>query len=193
MIEQEIKNLWKNASAEYQVNIDKTLLIFRMDKELDKMSRIVKFRNIRETLIAVIVIIIFCYSFSTTSILLLRIGLVLSISSVLYSLYKMYKVRSLAKEAEASSSIIEQLEASKKYWLSESLLLKSVHKRFVLLLPGYVCVVWATTWGAGMLTAKFIFFVAIGVGLYYVNRRAEKKSIQPLLKKIDDAIAQLEQ
>jgi hypothetical protein len=196
MLEQEIRNLWKNAPEEYQVSLDKTMLIFRMDKELDKMNRRITIRNIREVALNLIAYLFIIYVSNAADPLLFYIGIALSFLATLYSWYRIFATRSLVNKVDTGSSILEQLETSKNYWSSESQLLKTVHIPALLHLPGYACFIWATTIG-GAIVFKLIIMLIIALliiaGVYFMNKYAEKKSIQPLLKNIDEAIVRLKE
>ena len=209
MVEQELINIWKNASKSAQINIETNQLIHEFDLKLTDIQKKIRKRDLREISASIIGIIIFSYLAYEIPFPVTKISCFLSISWFVFVIYKFKKSKKQNTAEKLSISLKEQLENKKEllqqqvkllnsaaYWYAGFSFITNIifiigledptdHKWSNLLannvLPLSNNVKLTTIFGLSL----FYLFVA------YINRRAANKELQPIINNIENIQNQL--
>ncbi len=87
MLEQELKNIWKNSSKTAQISIETNQLINEFDTKITRIQKKIRNRDVREISASVFGIIIFSFLLRMKSPFQLRNSLVFYLSYGLYLLF----------------------------------------------------------------------------------------------------------
>jgi hypothetical protein len=194
MLEEEIKKLWKNASAEELARFDKAAFMTNLDDKLQQTEAAIKKRDRLEIAVAIALVPVFGALAFVVPATLSKIGCVIIAAYCLLVIYKLRQVKKYKKPVNMGLPVREQLMSSRRYYEAERKLLDSVLWWYLLppfvgiaLFHGGISKSW-TGFGIHMLIA-----FAVMAGIYALNKQAVKKEFNPLLEKIEKALAQLEE
>ena len=209
MLEQDLKNIWKQASKTAKIDIETDQLIHEFDTTMTTIQKKIRKRDVREISASVVGIIIFGFLFYEIPFPITKFSCFLSILWFVFVIYKFRKSKQQNKPEKLSVSLKEQLENKKlliqeqvqllnsaAYWYAGFSFITNLIFLFGLgnpadygwknqlaeiLLPLTTNVKLTTIVGL----AFFYFFIA------WVNKRAVKIELQPILKSIETIQQQL--
>jgi hypothetical protein len=192
MLEQEIKNIWKNSGREDKIKLDKTILLLELDKKLSSFERKIKHRDRREIyaglfLIAAAILGIFLTSDPVTKIILFLV--------IPYVLFVIRKLLSVKKHQvkDMSLSVIDFMRNYKFYLQKEMALLRTVFWWYILpLLILYSAFIFNVSTTTLYLLTHIIVGIAASALIVYLNLSAVKNYFKPLILNVDKAIEELE-
>lgn len=199
MEEQELKKIWKNSSKTEDININTSQLLKDFKVGMENRERIVRRRDRREIIGAIIGVFGFGYSFYAYPNLISRIGTVIGLVALAYIVYKLRNNRKSKLVRELFLPIQEQLSYQKQFMVNQYKLLDTVV--FWVSAPIFIAntlLVWGvsksdqsltileqlTTKWESKLVATLIFALLFGY-IGWMNKKAAKLNWKPLIKKIN--------
>jgi uncharacterized membrane protein len=192
MLENELERIWQNSTKEEVVKFNKSKLIIDLDSQLKSFDRNIKNRDRREIIAAVIIIPAFGIGAFLCPGILTKIGLSMV---VLFGILVIYMLRSVRKYKADNFSlpIKEYLLKHRQYLIKERNLLDNVLYWYIL--PPFIGVILFFI-GCKLESYKLIILILIVIAFnafaYYINKMTVKKDFDPLIKRIDLSIYDLE-
>jgi hypothetical protein len=191
MLDDELERIWQNSKVEI-VKIDMSKLLIDLEAQLISFDRSIKNRDRREIVAAVIVIIVFGTGVVFVASILSKIGLLVG---VLHGFLVIYILRNIKKHKpnNFSLSIKDYLIKHRQYLVEERSLLDNVIYWY--LLPPFICSVLFLI-GQNMSITRLIISVLVVFGIcvhvYFLNKAGVRKCFDPLIKKINETINDIE-
>ena len=191
MLETELKKLWQEIDAPLKWNIEKISNSYSLEKDIHKLSKTLFWRNMRETVVFVIVSFFFMkYYFDPNLPYLSKMGCILSVIGGVYIIGKLWIIRKKLT-TDTNLHIVEYLKKSKEYFEAEKNNNNNIlyHSIFPFL-PGYLLFM------VGMIPnrtlthkiAGFAFGLLVIIGVWWLNKQAAKKAYEPILNKLNEQI-----
>ena len=208
MEEQELKNIWKRSSQMEEIIIDNSKLLEAFKHKMEYRERIVRRRDLRETVAAVIGILWFTYILIELPISISKLGALLMILSMIYVVTRLYNNRKSKFTQNLFLPIKEQLLNQRKFMLHQAHLLGNVHWLFLPVFISYMVFVWGD---GGIIIqdkamvefllirktlAKIIgtaFMMIYGAYVIRLNKRAVEVNWKPLIEDIDTILKSLKE
>lgn len=209
MVEQELKDIWRNSSQMERIKFDLSRLIVDLNDKATKLNNVIRKRDRREIIASVFASALFIYLAYSVPFLIARIGCVLAVASFGYLVYRLRHNRELKKPIDLTLSFKDQLARQRQNMEQEAKLLNTVLYWYIL--PPFIAQVIfifgigdpsAIGWESQLLEhlpltmyskLRFIGFVALfNLLVVWLNKRAVKKSITPIIEEIDRLQQQLE-
>ena len=202
MLEQELKNIWKNSSKTAQISIETNLLVQEFDTKMTSVQKKIRNRDVREISASVIGILIFSFFAYEIPFPITKASCFLSILWFVYVIYKFRKSNQQDAPEKLSVSLTEQLSHKKKLLEQQVKLLNSAaywyagfsfitNFIFIIGLRNPVDYNWSNQLAEMLLplTATAKIGTLIGLAFFYlfiawINKLAVKKELQPILKNI---------
>lgn len=207
MEEQELKNIWKSSSKNENIAINTTQLIGNFKVEMQDRERIVRSRDRREIIVAIIGIAIYSYIALSLPVSISSIAALFVALSLGYIIYRLRRQRKSKYAQNLFLPLTEQLKNQKQFMLDQVRLLESV--LYWYFLPFFISYM-AFVWGSGnreaydenlfdiLLITKLkvkiivtILMIILGIYIVRTNKRAAKINWKPLIKKIDIILGNL--
>jgi len=218
MLEQELKDIWKNSSQEEKISFDLSQLMVELNRKIDRLKKIIHRRDLREIGASIFGIIGFSYLGYEIPFPITKIACVLTIGWFFYVIYKLRKNKKQKITVDISLPFVEQMTNQKANLLRELQLLKSVLYWYVI--PPVIFNIlfifgfgnpaeyeW-NPWLIKKLTLEnslYLLPIALNVKLLYIsgtllfnvfiiwiNKRAVRISLLPLIENADTIISELE-
>lgn len=209
MLEQELKNIWRNSSRAEKIKFDLSRLLIDLKGKMSHIERSIRKRDIVESLAAIFVILIFGYFAYVIPFVVTKVG---SIFIMIWGGYLIYKLRHVKKHKlpiDQALSFREQLENQKAYMLQQARLLDTV--LYWYLLPPFIGNIIfilglgdPVEYGWSHIFAKIlpiplinkigylIFCAVLYAGILWINKHTVNKTFKPIIKEIERVQHQLE-
>jgi hypothetical protein len=202
MLDQELKNIWKNANQQELVKFEQSKLMIEMNQQLKKFNKSIKTRDRLEIVAAVIIIPFFvCYAIFIPFIL----TKIASLLIVLWAVFVIYKLRSIKKYKPVSLHLNcrEYIVKQRAYLIKQMNLVDSALYwyilPFVLLFILFIIglpVEWS--WDLPFCNKnsiwEIVFMVLVfPISVLHMNKQAVKKQFKPLIKQLDETLNNLEE
>jgi hypothetical protein len=188
MIEQELKNIWKSSSKDEQIKFEKSKLLLELQSNLDRFYKSLKFRDLREQIVAFLMIPLFSVIAYKIPFFLSKAGAVIIVIWCVYLIFKLQGLKKY-KPAPATESFKTYLQKTKSYLTAQKNLVDSVFYWYIL--PSSTGVIFFFI-GFDLEEWKLILFISMTVGLgviiFILNKQAVKNEFLPRLTKIDEII-----
>ncbi|PIQ48154.1 MAG: hypothetical protein COW03_11465 [Cytophagales bacterium CG12_big_fil_rev_8_21_14_0_65_40_12] len=209
MTEQELRNIWTNASQVEKIQVDLSRLVIDLKNKLDHIEKAIRNRDLREIIAAFIGVPIFAYFAYEIPFPITRIA---SLLTVVWSIYVIYRFRKLQKSRKTEDLTLpfkSQLENQKTNMMAEHRFLDTVlywyagppfllNTLFILGL-GKAESLSDPSWIIAHLPLNMNEKIPLIIGLacfytfiVWLNKKAVKKTINPLIAEIDRIQQQLE-
>lgn len=203
MLEQELKNIWKNSSKTAQINIETDQLINEFDTKMTRIQKTIRNRDIREISASVIGILIFSFLVYEIPFPITKFSCFLSILWFVYVIYKFRRSKLQNTTEKLSLPLKEQLAHKKQLMQQQMKLLDSAaywyagpsfitNLIFIIGLENPADYNWSNKLAENFLplTANAKIGTLIGLFFFYlfviwINKRAARKGVMPILKNID--------
>lgn len=193
----DLKASWKTEIESDNSTQDLIPMITLLAKETSKVDKSVKRRDIIEISIALLLIPVWSWKLFYSASLVQTIGLWIAIVACVYIPYKLIKAKQV--DAPKDSSVMAFLQFEKTKIENQKKLLESIAVWYIA--PLMVAIVLITA-GATVneigipriteqLAIYYGFCVMLVIGIYFLNKRAVKKQLLPLLDKIKQRISEL--
>lgn len=209
MEEQELKHIWNSSSKKEDITINTTQLINNFKQNMEHRERIVRRRDRREIIVAIIGIGIYGYIALRLPLSISSIAAIFVAISLGYIIYKLRSQRKSKYEQDLFLPLTEQLKNQKQFMLSQVKLLESVlYWYFLPFFISYMVYIWGAVnmdaYNDGIvglllvtrLKSKIIvtlLMIALGIYIVRTNKRAAKINWKPLIKKIDTILDNLKE
>ncbi|WP_181304004.1 hypothetical protein [Rufibacter sp. XAAS-G3-1] len=192
MLDQDLKDLWQNAAPQDHIRLNQDLLLQEVGAEANALDQKIRQRDRLETRVALFMIPLFGLVAWRMPFPLTKLGAALVIPWCLLIIYQLRRARR-HRVQNFSAPLQEYLLQYRHYLQHQVQLLKGV--LYWYLLPFSVCLglyFAGFPSSTGRLLTHLAIIMAINAFIYFHNRHAVKKELQPLLDKIDRTIATLE-
>lgn len=188
----ELQKIWHNCTKAEGVNFDKSKLLIDLNSQLRSIDRIIKNRDRREIIAAAIVILAFGTGAFYYTALLSRVGMILG---SLYGVLVIVMLKNVKKYKPTNYAlpIKDYLIKYRKYMAKERSLLDNVIYWY--LLPPFISSVLffiGQNIGITLIIILALFIFGLYTILYFLNKRGVKKTFDPLIKKLDETINDIE-
>jgi hypothetical protein len=209
MLEQNLKDIWRNSSQIEKIKFDLSRLVIDLNAKMNKIDKAIRTRDIREIGASVIGIIMFGYFAIEVPFPVSKIACVLTIGWFIYIIFKLRKNRKIKIAIDMSTPFNEQLDSQRKNMVQEAKLLNSVLYWYVL--PPFIMNILFVvgignpadySWSPMILDmlptttndkiSILIFIALFNVFVVWLNKRAVRKSINPIIKDIETVQIQLQ-
>lgn len=210
MLEQELKNIWKNSSKTAQISIETDRLVKEFDTKMTNIQKTLRKRDVREISASVFGILIYSFFAYEIPFPITKFSCFLSILWFVYVIYKFRKSNPQNSSETLALPLQEQL-AHKKQLLEQQLkLLNSAgywyagpsyvtNLIFIIGLKNPADYNWTNPLAENLLplTVNAKVGTIIGLGIFYlliiwVFKIAAKKDVQPILKNLEVIQQQIE-
>ncbi|MFY0592971.1 hypothetical protein [Roseivirga sp.] len=209
MVEQELKNIWRNSSQMERITFDISRLLSDLNKRAKRLDQVIKNRDRREIAASIFGIAMFSYFAFAIPFLVTKIGAVLSVAWFVYIIFKFRHNRKTKAPVDLTLPYKEQLHRQRKNMEQEAAFLNSVLYWYVLppLLANLIFIYGigdpaVYDWDPGFFdfmpfTMKGKLSMSISVTLFsafvvWLNKRAVKKTLTPIIEEINRIETQLE-
>ena len=194
--EDELINIWQSSSNQERIKFEKSRLMIEMKSSLDRFHKSVKYRDLTETLNAIIMIPFLVYLVYAVPYTLSKIGAILM---ALFLIYVIIKLKSLNKHKPntLTDSYIDYLYQCKNYLNLQKEMRKTAPIWYILpLLTGTIVFVLGAVLNVpGNIFVKTMVLSIIVVGglvIHFYNTWIIKKQYIPRLKKMEELIKAME-
>ena len=207
MEEQDLKNIWKNSSKKEDITINTTKLMSNFKYKMEDRERIVRRRDFRETIGAIIVISMFVYILIKKPFTISSIGTILMILSMIHTVVILYNNRKSKFTQHLFLPIKEQFVQQRNFMLAQATLLRNVHRLFLPVFISYLLFEWGD-FVMNAIDCSFIayiiekqpivkiittlFIIISGIFTVKRNKRAAEVNWEPLIKDIDVILKNLD-
>ena len=192
MLNDELEKIWQNSAKAEGIKFDKKELIKALNMQLNQFDRIIKNRNRREIVAAIIIILLSGTGFLFFTDILSRIGMALG---VFYGVLVVYMLRNTKKQKPANYDlpIKDYLVEYRHYLIKERSLIVNVIYWY-LLPPFIACLLFFIGQNLSITQIAYlmIFIFCLYTFIFFMNKAGAKKTLNPLIKKLDETIKDLE-
>jgi hypothetical protein len=191
MLENELKNIWKNSSKEELVKFNKSKLILDLDSKLENFDKRMKNRDKKMLAGTILMIIMFTYIFFSEPELITGIICLPIIPYVILQFYLIKKVKQY-KVDYYSLPLKEYLLKHQQYLIKERKYFENAfYWRVLPLVPSLALTLIVSMFGTELIL-NIIFITIFFVIVYLLNKRRAKKMFNPLITKVEETIAELD-
>jgi len=203
MLEQELINIWKNSSKTAQISIETDQLVNEFDTKMTRIQKKIRNRDVREISASVIGILIYSFFAYEIPFPITTFSCFLSILWFLYVIFKFRKSKQQNTPEKLSLSLTEQLAHKKQllqqqvklldsaaYWYAGPAFVTNII--FIIGLGNPADYNWSNQLAENLLplTVNAKIVTLTGLAFFYLfvvwmNKRAARKDVQPILKNID--------
>lgn len=203
MLEQEIKDIWKNSSRSEQISIETKNLTEELNTKINNIQKKIRSRDIREISASIIGILLFGYLLFEIPFPITKVACGLTIAWFVFVIVKFRKSKLQNTKTDFSLTVSKQLNKHKTMMLQQSSLLDSalywysippfiMNFIFILGLENPTDYYWTNSIAESILplTSNLKTITIIGLALFYaftfwVNKRALTKDVNPIIKSIE--------
>ena len=211
MLEQELKDIWNNASQTAQISIETNLLVEELNTRINGIQKKIRKRDIREIAASIFGILLFGYLFFEIPFPITKLACGLAIAWFVFVILKFRKSKTQNVKTDFSLSLTEQLNHQKTMMVQQAKLLDSalywyaippfiMNFIFILGLENPTDYNWTNSIAESLLplSSHLKTITIIGLALFYaftfwVNKRALNKDVNPMIKSIENMQQQIKQ
>lgn len=191
MTENELIKIWQSSPNQERVKFERSRLMLEVQAGIDRLDKMIRYRDVMETIGAGIVIPGFIAAAYLIPFIITKIA---SILIVFYAIYVLVRLRKARKHEQAglTGSYLDYLHQEKKHLEMQKHLQETVLYWYVL--PGHICVTLFTL-GFGwtpFIVKMQVMGIVMGITVYFLNKRAVKNTIVPRLQKLKELIKVME-
>jgi hypothetical protein len=202
MLEQKLKEIWKKSSQKEHISIETSQLINELNAKMSDIQKVIKIRDIREISASAIGMLIFTYLLYEIPFPITRLACSLSIVWFAYVIFKLRKSKTQHITSHLDLSMKDQLADQEAAIQHQADLLDSIAYWYAI--PPFIinCIFllglgnpadynWTNSLAGSILplTVNLKIVTIIGLAFFYafiiwINKRAARKDIKPILKNI---------
>lgn len=209
MLEQELKDIWKNSAKAEQIKFEMSRLMIDMESKMKRVERAIRIRDLSEISASIVGIPLFTYFAYEVPFVWAKVGAVLSVVWFVYVIFKFRHSKKQGKAVNLASSFREQLIHHRAHLYHQAQLLNTVLYWYVL--PPFIAnlifiagIGNSETYHWQPLLIKLVpvtlamkLTYIIGLSVFYaftvwINKRAVKRNINPAIEELEQVIAQLD-
>ncbi|MEP5338870.1 MAG: hypothetical protein ABJL44_18690 [Algibacter sp.] len=189
MIEEELISIWQSSNDMERAKFEKARLIIDLKSSLNRIEKLINFRDSSEIIAAFIVIPIFTYFAFTIPFILTKIGSIWIILWVIYVVIKLLKSKK-NKPSAFTENYFDYLQKTRSYLLIQKKLSDSMFYWYILpfLIGMLLFVIGVKGVPMHRLILTFLGMIGLGFFIHFLNKRGVKKEIIPRLNKIDELL-----
>jgi hypothetical protein len=209
MLKQELKDIWNNSSQTARISIEKNQLIEELNTSVNSMQKTIRIRDIGEISASVIGILIFVYLLYEIPFPITKLACTFSVIWFVFVISKFRKSNKQNTATSLSLSMSDQLSHQRTTMEEQVKLLESavywysippfiINFIFIVGLGDPVDYKWINSIAESLLPLNFLLKTGTltGLALFYLftiwmNKRAVKKGIKPILENIKTMQEQL--
>ena len=203
MLEQELKNIWKNSSKTARISIETDRLVQEFDTKMTTIQKNIRKRDVREISASVFGILLFSFLAYEIPFPITKFSCLLSILWFAYVIYKFRKSNQQNSSEKLSLPLKEQLTHKKQLLQQQLKLLNSTGYWYAgpSFITNFIFIIglrnpadynWTNQIAENLLplTVNAKVGTIIGLGIFYllviwVHKIAAKKDVHPILKSIE--------
>ena len=203
MLEQELKNIWKNSSKTARISIETDRLVQEFDTKMTTIQKNIRKRDVREIFASVFGILLFSFLAYEIPFPITKFSCFLSILWFAYVIYKFRKSNQQNSSEKLSLPLKEQLTHKKQLLQQQLKLLNSAAYWYAApsLITNFIFIIglrnpadynWTNQIAESLLplSVNAKAGTLIGLGIFYllvvwVHKIAAKKDVHPILKSIE--------
>jgi len=193
----DLKQDWQQNISSSTTPENLSEVIAMLEKETTKIDKEIKRRDLLEIAIAVLLIPVWIYGLFTSVSTMQTIGLVIAIVSCCYIPYKLISAKKI--KPQKNTGLKDFLLSEKQKIAQQKQLLETIVWWYIAPLTTAIVLITlgSTVTENGLpqlnqhLTIYYGCLVLLIVGIYLLNKRAARKKFGPLLKKIEQRLAEL--
>jgi cbb3-type cytochrome oxidase subunit 3 len=203
MLEQELKNIWKNSSKTARISIETDRLVHEFDTKMTTIQKNIRKRDVREISASVFGILLFSFLAYEIPFPITKFSCFLSILWFAYVIYKFRKSNQQNSSEKLSLPLKEQLTHKKQLLQQQLKLLNSAAYWYAApsLITNFIFIIglrnpadynWTNQIAESLLplSVNAKAGALIGLGIFYllvvwVHKIAAKKDVHPILKSIE--------
>lgn len=203
MLEQELKNIWKNSSKTARISIETDRLVQEFDTNITNIQKKIRKRDVREISASVFGILIFSFFAYEIPFPITKFSCFLSILWFLYVIYTFRKSNQQNSSENLSLPLKQQLAHKKQLMQHQQKLLNSAGYWYAgpSFITNFIFIIglrnpadynWTNQIAENLLplTVNAKVGTIIGLGIFYllviwVHKIAAKRDVQPILKNIE--------
>jgi hypothetical protein len=196
MIEDELVKIWQSSPNQERVKFEKSRLMIDVQSSLDRLHRFVKYRDLMDTIPAIIIIPAFAFYTFIGPFTLSRIA---SGFIALWAIYLIIRLRKAKKNKPGAmtGTYLEYLRTNRRFLMDQKELMETVLYWVVIPLITLVSLFFIGVFigRPGPPIKRAIALggnVVLGIVVYFMNKWAVKKQIMPRLEKVDKLISVME-
>jgi len=211
MLEQELKEIWRNSSQEEKIKFDLSRLIIDLNDKTSSIEKNIRRRDNTDFVTAILSVPIFGYIAYVIPFPITKVGIILAMIGFIWGIIKRRNHKKNKLPIQLNLTFREQLKNQRINMLKEVRLLDTVLYWFIIpsFIPYAISIIglgdpteygWSNTMLNQLLPislsykmANLIFAVAIFATILWTNKRIIRKTLKPLIKDIDKVMHQLEQ
>ncbi|GAB2532530.1 hypothetical protein [Rufibacter soli] len=192
MLDQDLKNLWQNSPSRESIHVNQTLLLQQVNQEADALARKIKIRDRLEIGVALVMMPLFGVVAWFIPFALTKLGAALVVVWCGWVVSKLRKARRHGTQ-DPSLPLDQFLLQYRGYLQRQVQLLKGVLYWYLLPFSGCMLLFFAGfPLGARQLLGPGAVVLAMNVLVYFLNKLAVQKELQPQLDKVNQTLAALE-
>lgn len=180
--QQEMRTLWRSQQMEFH-----PLSLEEIRRQARRFQNQIRWRNLREYLAAVVVSVLFVYTYWFRGDTLLRLGTALTIAGALYVCYQIHK-RGSARKLPAEPALKTCIEFHRTELVRQRDLLRDVWRWYLLpFVPGFSLMVLAkavpfssSLWASALLLLVVVIWAATFWFIAALNSRAARRLQQEI-------------
>jgi hypothetical protein len=192
MLDNELRHIWQSSNKKELIKFNKSELLTDLDSKLESFDKSLKNRDRREIIASIIIILFFGTAIFFIPQTLSRIALLII---VLYGILVIYILKNVRKYRVNNYflPIKEYLIKHRQYLIKERSLLDNVLYWYILppTVSAILFFIGRNIEGTRLVINILVVFI-INLFIYFLNKRAVKKDFDPLIKKLDITIKNLE-
>ncbi len=203
MLEQELKDIWNNASQTAKISIETNQLVEELNNKVSRIQKKIRIRDIREMSASAIGILLFDYLLYEIPFPITKVACGLAIAWFVFVILKFKKSKTQNIKTDFSLSLTEQLNNQKTMMAQQANLLDTalywyaippfiMNFIFILGLENPADYNWTNSIAAKILplSSNLKIITLTGLALFYaftfwVNKRALTKDVKPIIESIE--------
>lgn len=203
MLEQELKDIWNNASKTAQISIETNQLVEELNAKVSNLQKKIRTRDVREISASVIGILLFSYLLYEIPFPITKVACGLAIAWFVFVILKFRKSKTQNIKTDFSLSLTEQLKNQKTMMVQQAKLLDSalywyaippfiMNFIFILGLENPNDYNWTNSVAESLLplSSNLKTITLIGLALFYaftfwINKRALTEDVKPIIESIE--------
>lgn len=196
MIEDELIRIWQSSPNQERVKFEKSRLMIEVQSSIDHFHRVVKYRDLMDTIPAVMIIPAFAF---VTYFVPFNLSKIASGFIALWGVYLILRLRKARrnKPGAMTASYLEYLQKNRRFLMDQKELMDTILYWAVIPLMTLVSLFFIGVFMGrpGPPVKRAIAFggnIVLGIAVYLFNKSAVKKQIVPRLEKVDELIKVME-
>lgn len=190
MNDEELKALWSRQTQEAEPAVHGGVQVDALRDKLAELQRSLKLRDIRELVVAAVLVVVFGIYLFTIPYPVTRLGSLIVIGGLVIASWKMIQSRRKAPRSDAAMPVALWLKQERERMHHEAELLRTVLWWYILpILFGVNVFYWGfphRSFGEKVLYT--VMTVLLGAGIYWLNQYARRKELLPVKDELENML-----